>query len=98
MLGFATTWLLAAVERRALPWNMRWKRTMMDRPLRLRETIAWGFAGLGCFLGIWTLLTVSGLVPRQFLPTPLDVVARFVQLLDHAVCRRDLAAASGIEL
>ena len=54
---------------------------MTDRPLKLREAIAWGFAGLGCFLGIWTLLTVSGLVPRQFLPTPLDVVARIVQLL-----------------
>jgi NitT/TauT family transport system permease protein len=54
---------------------------MMDRPLRLRETIAWGFVGLGCFLGIWTLLTASGLVPRQFLPTPLDVISRIIQLL-----------------
>jgi ABC-type nitrate/sulfonate/bicarbonate transport system permease component len=52
-----------------------------DRPLSLRETMAWGLAGLGCFLGIWTLLTVSGLVPRQFLPTPLDVISRFIQLL-----------------
>jgi NitT/TauT family transport system permease protein len=54
---------------------------MMDRPLRLRETIAWGSVGLGCFLGVWTLLTVSGLVPRPFLPTPLDVVSRIIQLL-----------------
>ena len=53
----------------------------MDRPLSWRETLALGFVGLGCFLGIWTLLSVSGFVPRQFLPTPLDVVSRFVQLL-----------------
>lgn len=54
---------------------------MIDRPLSSRETIAWGCLGLGLFLGIWTLLSVSGFVPRPFLPTPLDVIQRFVELL-----------------
>ena len=54
---------------------------MSGRPLSLGETIAWGLAGLILFLGIWTTLSISGLVPRQFLPTPLGVVTRFVQLL-----------------
>ena len=54
---------------------------MNGRPLRLGETIAWGLAGLVLFLGIWTMLSISGLVPRQFLPTPLEVVTRFFQLL-----------------
>jgi ABC-type nitrate/sulfonate/bicarbonate transport system permease component len=54
---------------------------MIDRPLSSWETIAWGCVGLGLFLGIWMLLSVSGFVPRQFLPTPLDVIQRFVELL-----------------
>ena len=54
---------------------------MNDQPLKLRERIFYGLAGLGLVLGLWTLLTVSGLVPRQFLPTPLDVIARFAALL-----------------
>src|ERR1700710_2882707 len=54
---------------------------MNDQPLKLREKMAYGLVGLGLFLAIWTLLSVSGLVPRPFLPTPLDVFARFVALL-----------------
>jgi NitT/TauT family transport system permease protein len=54
---------------------------MIDQPLKLRETIAYGLIGLGLFLGIWTLLSVSGWIPRQFLPAPLDVITRFVALL-----------------
>jgi ABC-type nitrate/sulfonate/bicarbonate transport system permease component len=54
---------------------------MIDQPLKLRETMAYGLIGLSLFLGIWTLLSVSGLVPRQFLPAPLDVIARFVALV-----------------
>jgi ABC-type nitrate/sulfonate/bicarbonate transport system permease component len=54
---------------------------VIDRPLSVRETVAWGLIGLGCFLGAWTLLSVTGLVTRQFLPTPLDVASRFIQLL-----------------
>jgi NitT/TauT family transport system permease protein len=54
---------------------------MNDRPLPLREALAWGLVGLGLFLGVWTLLSVTGFVPRQFLPTPLDVMSRFIELL-----------------
>ena len=54
---------------------------MIDQPLKLRGTMAYGLIGLGLFLGIWTLLSVFGLVPHQFLPAPLDVIARFVALL-----------------
>jgi ABC-type nitrate/sulfonate/bicarbonate transport system permease component len=54
---------------------------MIEAPLRLHQRILYGLAGLGLFLGLWTLLSVSGLVPRQFLPTPFDVAARFTQLL-----------------
>ncbi len=45
------------------------------------ETFAYGAAGLLLFLGIWSLLSLTGAVPRQFLPTPYDVASRFVQLL-----------------
>lgn len=54
---------------------------MIDRPLSSREAMAWGLVGLGLFLGVWTLLSVTGFVPRQFLPTPLDVMSRFIELL-----------------
>jgi ABC-type nitrate/sulfonate/bicarbonate transport system permease component len=54
---------------------------MNDQPLKLRETIAYGLLGLGVFFGIWTLLSVSGVVPRPFLPSPLDVIVRFITLL-----------------
>ena len=54
---------------------------MQDSPLTLRETLLWGVIGLAGFIGIWTFLSVSGIVPRPFLPTPVDVVARFVTLL-----------------
>jgi ABC-type nitrate/sulfonate/bicarbonate transport system permease component len=54
---------------------------MNGQPLSLRETIAWGVLGLGLFLGLWTALTVTGLVPRQFLPTPFDVAQRISLLM-----------------
>jgi NitT/TauT family transport system permease protein len=54
---------------------------MTDAPLSLRERMLWGALGLLLFLGLWTVLTVGGIVPRQFLPTPLDVAARFSSLL-----------------
>jgi ABC-type nitrate/sulfonate/bicarbonate transport system permease component len=56
---------------------------MIDQPLRLRERMAYGLMGLGLFVGIWTLLSLSGWAPRQFLPGPLEVLARFVALLTH---------------
>ncbi len=54
---------------------------MMDRPLSLKESMGWGLFGLFMFFGLWTLLSVSGVVPRQFLPSPLDVLSRFIVLL-----------------
>lgn len=54
---------------------------MNGQPLSLRQTLVLGLLGLGLFLGLWTLLSVSGMVPRQFLPAPLDVADRFATLL-----------------
>jgi NitT/TauT family transport system permease protein len=54
---------------------------MSGRPLTLLESIVLGLAGLASFIGLWTLLSATGIVPRQFLPTPLDVATRFFQLL-----------------
>jgi ABC-type nitrate/sulfonate/bicarbonate transport system permease component len=54
---------------------------MHAAPLPFRSTLAWGALGLALFLGLWAFLSISGIVPRQFLPTPLDVASRFVTLL-----------------
>ncbi|MBL8588616.1 MAG: ABC transporter permease [Methylobacteriaceae bacterium] len=53
---------------------------MTDRPLTLREAVLLGAGGLAAFIGLWSLLSTTGIVPRQFLPTPLDVASRFFQL------------------
>ena len=57
---------------------------MQATPLRLSEKCAWGALGLIGFIGLWTALSAFGIVPRQFLPSPLDVLARFVHLLTTA--------------
>ncbi|MGL4727739.1 MAG: ABC transporter permease [Bosea sp. (in: a-proteobacteria)] len=54
---------------------------MNSQPLSFRETLLLGVLGTAIFLGIWTLLSTTGIVPRQFLPTPGDVASRFIQLL-----------------
>jgi ABC-type nitrate/sulfonate/bicarbonate transport system permease component len=54
---------------------------MTQAPLTLRQTFAWGALGVALFLGLWVLLTATGVVPRQFLPGPLEVAARFISLL-----------------
>ncbi len=54
---------------------------MNGAPLSFRETVAWGTLGVVLFVGLWTLLTASGIVPRQFLPTPLDVIQRMLHLM-----------------
>jgi ABC-type nitrate/sulfonate/bicarbonate transport system permease component len=48
--------------------------------LTASQAAAYGSAGLLLFLGVWTLLSLSGAVPRAFLPPPYDVAARFIQL------------------
>jgi ABC-type nitrate/sulfonate/bicarbonate transport system permease component len=45
------------------------------------ETIVLGSGGLLAFLGIWSFLSLSGVVPHQFLPAPHEVAARFIELL-----------------
>ncbi len=54
---------------------------MNGRPLSFRESALLGLLGLAGFIGLWSFLSISGIVPRQFLPTPLDVASRFAQLL-----------------
>ncbi|WP_332685339.1 ABC transporter permease [Bosea sp. (in: a-proteobacteria)] len=54
---------------------------MSDIPLRLGEKLAWGMLGLAGFIGLWTVLSVSGIVPSQFLPSPLDVLTRILHLM-----------------
>lgn len=39
-----------------------------------------GLAGLAAFFTLWSLTSLGGLVPRQFLPPPWSVAERFVQL------------------
>ncbi|MFN3670824.1 MAG: ABC transporter permease [Bosea sp. (in: a-proteobacteria)] len=54
---------------------------MQTLPLRMSEKLAWGALGLALFIGLWAGLSAFGIVPRQFLPSPLDVLTRFVHLL-----------------
>ncbi|WJR80866.1 ABC transporter permease [Bradyrhizobium sp. NP1] len=72
---------------------------MMDRPLTAKETFLWSLVGLFVFCGFWTLLSTSGLVPRQFLPTPLDVISRLIELLTRpfagATLPQHLVASAG---
>jgi ABC-type nitrate/sulfonate/bicarbonate transport system permease component len=51
------------------------------QPLTRAKVLAYGGAGLVLFFALWGALSFTGTVPRQFLPTPLDLCARFVQLL-----------------
>jgi NitT/TauT family transport system permease protein len=53
----------------------------MDRRLSFRETLGWGLLGFGIFIGVWMALPLSGLVPHQFLPTPVEVLSRLIELL-----------------
>jgi ABC-type nitrate/sulfonate/bicarbonate transport system permease component len=52
-----------------------------QRPLSKVETLILSTTGLAAFLGLWLAASTSGYVPRQFLPTPLEVFARAIHLL-----------------
>ncbi len=54
--------------------------------------------GLLSFLGLWWGLSASGFVAKQFLPTPLEVVARITPPADRALRRRHPARASRPQL
>jgi len=49
-------------------------------PLPRREWLWLSFVGFAGFFGLWALIAVSGLVPKQFLPTPWAVAGRFWEL------------------
>jgi NitT/TauT family transport system permease protein len=49
-------------------------------PLPLARWLALSAAGFVAFFAIWWIIAASGLVQRQFLPTPLEVLDRFVAL------------------
>lgn len=53
----------------------------MTHTLDTRQFIFFTLIGIAGFLGLWTVLTTSGLVSANFLPTPLSVVNRFIDLL-----------------
>jgi ABC-type nitrate/sulfonate/bicarbonate transport system permease component len=53
----------------------------LAQPLTRAERLAYGAVGLLAFLGLWSFLSLSGVVPHQFLPAPHEVAARFVELL-----------------
>ena len=38
---------------------------------------------MALFLGLWTFLSTSGIVPRQFLPSPMDVAERTMRLMTN---------------
>jgi NitT/TauT family transport system permease protein len=42
---------------------------------------AYGTLGLACFFGLWGILSFLRFVPAQFLPTPVEVLSRFFDLL-----------------
>jgi ABC-type nitrate/sulfonate/bicarbonate transport system permease component len=53
----------------------------MNKRISFRQSVLLGFGGLLLFLGLWHGLAVSGLVPRVFLPSPVEVYDRFTTLL-----------------
>jgi NitT/TauT family transport system permease protein len=53
---------------------------MMDAALSRREYIRLTAAGFLGFFGLWAVLAASGLVQALFLPSPLEVAGKFVDL------------------
>jgi NitT/TauT family transport system permease protein len=54
--------------------------TPVARSISFRRWLALTVAGFVAFFAIWWLAAASGLVQRQFLPTPLEVLERFSAL------------------
>jgi NitT/TauT family transport system permease protein len=52
----------------------------VQRALKPTERLLFGCIGLAGFLGLWSVLAVTGAVPKQFLPAPWDVIDRAVRL------------------
>jgi ABC-type nitrate/sulfonate/bicarbonate transport system permease component len=53
----------------------------MQPALPRLEALVLGALGLGCFFALWQAVCTVGLVPRAFLPTPFEVLARGGALL-----------------
>jgi NitT/TauT family transport system permease protein len=54
----------------------------LDR-LNQGEYILWTGLGLASFIGCWYLFVELGLVPKQFLPAPHEVLFRFIHLINE---------------
>src|SRR6266550_441555 len=52
----------------------------MNTPLPLSRFFAFSAAGFATFFAVWTGFAASGVISPQFLPSPLTVIERFVQL------------------
>ena len=55
----------------------------MNKRISFKQSVILGFTGLILFLGLWQGLSMSGLVPKVFLPSPLEVYDRFTTLLER---------------
>lgn len=51
-----------------------------NTPLSRNQFLWLSTAGVAGFFALWTLVAWSGLVQKQFLPTPLEVLNKFIQL------------------
>ena len=65
---------------RRLKQGRRMTSTDASRVLSAPRRLALTLAGVAAFFAIWWLAAVSGLVQRQFLPTPLEVLEQFIAL------------------
>ena len=57
----------------------------MARQERLNqgEFLLWTGLGITSFVGIWYLSSLLGVVPKQFLPAPHEVLLKFIHLLNE---------------
>ena len=51
-----------------------------NTPLSRNQFLWLSAAGFAGFFALWTLIAWSGLVQKQFLPAPLDVLFKFIEL------------------
>ncbi|MBU3620663.1 ABC transporter permease [Polynucleobacter sp. CS-Odin-A6] len=66
---------------------------MLDRNrLNQGEYILWTGLGIASFIGCWYLSVLAGLVPRQFLPPPHEVLIKFIHLMQEPFSGHTLVA------
>lgn len=54
---------------------------MLQTRLAASRSAMLGFVGAVAFFGLWSAAALSGMTSRDFLPTPWDVLARFMHLV-----------------